>query len=124
MPIIVPFHFMQEWPTRFTTAQIKLLISLMWFFAYSLSFLIARALREGNREEYKSKLSTYFDCESTGTSPGEKCDRRDFENADLTWLLIIPLGLLIGYPIVNIIYVLNLKDIWKWCKKNIAGLSN
>ena len=72
----------------------------------------------GSSDEFQSKLSMYFACESTGMNAGKECDRSDFENADTAKLFVIPFTILLVYPIVIGLYVLNLKEVkkcWNYC---------
>ena len=60
--------------------------------------------------EFTDDLKNYFACEETGTIPGKRCSR-PLDRLDAAVIFTI-FGCLLGlYPLVNLIYVVNIKEL-------------
>ena len=100
----------------YTLAQIKL---AMVFCAYGFSTVLnytAYSVVVRRQDAFSKQLGQYFDCESTGISPGKVCDRHIFESLDPTEYTF-PLTTItyILLPISTLIYVMNFERLGKLC---------
>ena len=70
------------------------------------------------QDAFSEQLDHYFDCESTGISPGKVCDRHIFENLDPTEFTF-PLAIIsfVLLPIGILIYVMNFERLGKLCAR-------
>ena len=107
--------------SSYTAAQIKLILT---FFTYSLFSVVGYVLYSVvlNRQgAYSTELERYYDCESTGVSPGKVCSRHAFENRDPSkFSLTTTTVLLAGWPFATLIYVTN----FEWIIKNLKQKCN
>ena len=102
-------------------AELKVLILFTYSVIFAVVGLIAFTIGAHDADIFVSELTTYFVCEAAGSTGSKVCEKnfsvwRAEIMADLTWIL---LGL---YPTVNLIYVVNVRDIKKiasrWWNKN------
>ncbi len=93
---------------------------------YGLFLLIGFSVLAVDFKDIGNDLAVYFECESTGESPGKVCDRSGFEDIEPITLFGIQFIIGVGYPFVNLMYALNIKRmIHFWnshCHKSTTGL--
>ena len=63
--------------------------------------------------QFITAISDYFLCESTGTNPNKTVCERNFERLDSRMVFITALLIVGMFPIVNLVYVLNVQEIKK-----------
>jgi len=91
--------------------EMKVLIILFYYILLGVCSLTTFSVTSRNMQLFTSGLVSYFLCESTGTNDGKVCDRTAFEqfsNPIPAALSFILLGL---YPVVNLIYVVNIQEL-------------
>ena len=66
-----------------------------------------------NYSKYITAVSDYFQCESTGVYPNKTVCERNFEKFDSRILFTTGFFFLGMFPIVNLVYVLNVQEIKK-----------
>ena len=94
-------------------AEIKILIALCYFFLLGTFMLSAIIVPATQYSQYIAAVSNYFLCESTGVYPNKKVCERNFEKYDGRMQFVIGLFFLGMFPIVNLLYVLNVQEIKK-----------
>ena len=112
--------------TRFQTAisipERKILISLCYYVVLTVFVLTSFTLSVRNIEPFSKELRGHFACEQLGQDPENPmlCDRQRFRRLaypEVTAVAFVLLGL---FPVVNLVYVLNVKELkekWKVCCK-------
>ncbi len=121
--IVLPF--LQVWPKHITKAQIKVLLSLLWYMIYGLILLLALSTLAFVSKRVSDELTVYLYCESTGVSPGKECDRSGFEENEGVYLFAVQVVFGTGYHFINLMYALNIDKIRKlfsrhrWRGRNI-----
>ena len=98
---------------RMNMAEIKILIALCYYFLLTAFLLAAITIPATNYPNFMADISEYFLCESTGTNPNKKVCERNFERFDSRMVLIASILIVGMFPIVNLIYVLNVQEIKK-----------
>ncbi len=99
--------FIQEWPKHFTNIQLKVLLSVTYIFLFSVGYLLSLGCCLEREESYREELDSYLECESSGGTDQKECSRAGFEELD-TGVLLLPTSLIaIGYPVVDIVFILN-----------------
>ena len=79
--------------------------------------LTAFTITTRNSEPFTKQLLNYFACEGKGNDPNNPCDRNTFRQLAIPWLSVIGFILLFLLPAVNLVYVLNIKEL----KKKLAA---
>ena len=64
-----------------------------------------------NSELFVEELLNYFACEGKGNDPNNPCDRNTFRQLSYPWLSAVSFVLLYVLPFVNLVYVLNIKEL-------------
>lgn len=103
-------------------AELKVLILFVYSVIFAIAGLVGFTIGAHDARNFVAELTAYFACEASGISVNKPPCEKDFSVwqtevlADLAWVL---LGL---YPIVNLIYVVNVRDIKKivskWFRKS------
>ena len=62
-------------------------------------------------ELFVEELSNYFACEGRGNDPNNPCDRNTFRQLTYPWLTVVSFVLIFMIPAVNLVYVLNIKEL-------------
>lgn len=90
--------------------EIKISVILIYFSLFLGTSQTALTFVIRNIPSYVSELETYFLCESSGQLPGKVCER-SFQR--LGWEIVIVIAYIIlgCYPVVQLIYVVNMKDL-------------
>ena len=96
-----------------STAEIKLLIIFCYFFLITALSQTAFTVSLSNQPSLKAELAEYFFCEAAGMS-GPTCER-SFERISGEIPIMIGFILLGLYPIVTLIYVVNVKRLMVHC---------
>ena len=73
--------------------------------------LTAFTIATRNSEPFAEQLLNYFACEGKGNDPNNPCDRNTFRQLTIPWLSVIAFILLFLLPAVNLVYVLNIKEL-------------
>ena len=103
---------------RVSTAELKILIVFLDFFAFSVTSLTAFTIASQNISEFVSELMIYFACES---QPDSTCMcERDFNRMGAEYALIVVYFLLGFFPVVSLVYVIDYKDLKQKCLKWFA----
>ena len=79
-------------------------------------FLVNLILSATNATKLKESLQRYFFCEQGGYNPSNPCNRSDIEDLTYPSLEIMSNILQAMFPVVNMIYVVNiqeLKNLWR-----------
>lgn len=81
-------------------------MSVTYIFLFSVAYLLSLGCCVEREERYDEELNSYLDCEARGVTD-KNCSRAAFEELD-TEILFLPTALIaIGYPIVDVVYILN-----------------
>ena len=64
-----------------------------------------------NSELFVEELLNYFACEGRGNDPSNPCDRNTFRQLTYPWLTVVSYMLIYMIPVVNLVYVLNIKEL-------------
>ena len=109
-------------------AERKLLIVFCYYVLLAVISLSAFTLATKNLPKTVRLFAEYFNCERNGHNTSDPCSRLEFErlnNATLASFAYILLGL---FPIVNLIYAVNIQELKVYCrcfkKKTASRISN
>ena len=112
--------------TRFLTAisipERKILISLCYYVVLTVFVLTSFTLSIRNIEPFSKERRGHFACEQLGQDPENPmlCDRQRFRRLAYPKVTAVAFVLLGLFPVVNLVYVLNVKELkkkWKVCCK-------
>ena len=93
------------------TAEKKILITFCYYVLLTVVVLTTFTIKTRNSELFVEELSNYFACEERGNDPNNPCDRNTFCQLSYPWLSAISFMLLYMLPVVNLVYVLNIKEL-------------
>ena len=108
---------------RQRTAKIKLLVIFSYYFLYLAITQTALTISLRNQPKFEARLATYFSCELTGMVPGKTCER-SFERLTDSAAIAISFLILGLYPMVNLVFVVNVKELKMCCGKQRERFSN
>lgn len=96
-------------PFKFGTAEKKLLVVFCYYIILATVALTTFTVVTRNASNYIKNIQRYFLCEQGGYDPNNPCshDFRRQSYPSLTTLSYVLLGL---FPVVNLIYAINLKE--------------
>ena len=104
-------------PTKVaTSAERRLLIVVVYYVLLAAIALTAFTLNARYLPQEAAAILSYFSCEQGGYNPKAPCSRSGFEglaNPGLSTLAYILVAL---FPIVNLVYTLNIEEIKKCCR--------
>ena len=100
-------------PSTKVTAEIKLLIIFSYFFVFLAVSQTAFAFALRNTPSFAAELAEYFFCEAAGIS-GLTCER-SFERIAGDIPVAIGFVLYGLYPVVTLIYVVNVEELKEFC---------
>ena len=112
------------YPVKTGKAEIKLFIVCFYYIIFVAMSLSSLTLSTRNFEALRSALWVYFFCEQGGRDPDNMCSRDDIERLThpfMTSISFIFIGL---FPVVNLIYVVNIQETkdtlkkWKFKRSN------
>ena len=103
-----------------SSPELKVLIIFFYFFIVGILSIVALTIATQNVTEFISELVMYFTCESQGVQPGRTCER-NFNRISSDIALMFLYILLGFYPVVNLIYVINIQEVKKCWSKNIRS---
>ena len=108
-------------PSRKVTPEIKLLIIFCYIFVFLALSQTTFAVGLRNRASFAAELTEYFFCEAAGIS-GRTCER-SFERVAGDIPVAIGFVLYGLYPVVTLIYVVNIKELKEFCcgRKESSG---
>lgn len=98
------------------TAERKLLIVFCYYVLLASVSLTAFTISTRNLAHFAELLGDYFSCEIGGHNSSNPCSRSEFEalsNAGLAGSAYILLGL---FPIVNLLYAVNVQELKVFCR--------
>ena len=100
------------------TPEMKILIVLCYYVLSAVIALISFTLSTKNSEQFVSRLLDHFDCEMHGQDPENPmaCDRNDFRQFSSPELAALVAALFSLFPVVNLVYVVNIKELKQKCK--------
>ena len=66
-----------------------------------------------NSEHFASRLTDYFFCEQSGHDPNNPCDKKGINEIShsVTDLAVTAFVLLANFPVVNLVYAINIKEL-------------
>ena len=103
-------------------AELKIFITLLYYMIVLASTLALSSV--GNVGTlFSDELFRYFSCEATGIVPGKVCDRT-FQTLSTEIPVNLALVLLGLFPVVNLVYVLNLTKIKRWLSRQCTPSSS
>ena len=114
---------MQDHGSRQRTAKIKLLIIFSYFFMFLVISQTALTLSLRKQAKFEAQLKTYFCCESAGMNPGPSCER-SFERLSDSASIVISYVMLGLYPIANLVFVVNIKELKEICCRKRMNLQS
>ena len=109
-------------------AEVKIVILFVYFSIFLASILVTFTVRLHGIDTLIKEIRQYFVCEATGIMPGKVCDR-SFERLETEVISIITFTLIGFYPIVSLIYVVNIQELKKkvsrrTTRKEIVSIGN
>lgn len=112
-----------EGDNSYIKAELKVVIAFLCFMFITALGITNNSVVLQHYNEFERELLSYFVCESTGVSPGKTCSRSGFENADLTPYTITTNEIVLTfYPVVTLIYVVNIAEIKTGLQKSLRVL--
>ena len=105
-----------------STAELKILIIFLYY-AICLSSVLALSSVGNVGSLFSDELIRYFSCEATGIIAGKVCERT-FQRLSTEIPVNLALVLLGLFPVVNLVYVLNLTKIKRWISRQCTHQSS
>ena len=93
-----------------TKPEIKILIILIYYSIFLAGVISSFTVRLYGINSLITDIRKYFACEAVGVMPGKVCER-SFERLGSEIMSVISYSLIGFYPIVNLIYVVNVQDL-------------
>ena len=103
------------------TAERKVLIVFCYYVILAVVALTTFTISTRNGDLTARRIFEYFTCEQNGHDPDEPCSRSNFEeltNPAWTTLSYMLLGM---FPIVNLIYAVNVEELKAFCQCSGRG---
>ncbi len=99
----------------FSTSAVekKIMVVFFYYILLALSALTTYTVTERNSERLKVQFTNYFICEQDGHDQANPCDRNSFSDNRYPEMFILSVILIALWPFVNIVYVLDLKEVVK-----------
>ena len=101
-------------------AELKILIVFVYSIIFAAIGVIVFMIGSRNAGAFLNQLTTYFGCEALGIQPGQMC-QREFDRTALEVLIDITLFFTSIYPIVSLIYVVNVQELKAFYNKRCMG---
>ena len=114
--IIVSLLHLQGQAARKRNAEIKLLVIFCYAFILLAISQITLTFSLRNRQNFRTRLMAYFLCELVGVAFGNNCER-SFERFSGEAFIIFSFILLGLYPVVKLVYVVNVKELKNSCRR-------
>ena len=102
-------------PARISSAKVILLVSFCYYMLVGMFTTTSYATYTGDFEVIQRAHMKYFICEQSGHDVNNPCDRSGLENISVNFSAV-GYVLLILYPFVHLVYVLNIKRLRRKCK--------
>ena len=102
-------------PFKIGTAERKILIIFCYYIVLGTFALITFTLATKNGDRFSSEVVGYFTCELRGIDSDKPCDRSRFEALSHPVLNCISFILLGIFPGINLIFVVNVEELKRWC---------
>ena len=102
-------------PFKIDTAERKILIIFCYYVILGVIVLITFSFATRNDGRLLEELTGYFTCELPGIDPQNPCDRSRYQsllNPELNCFSYVLLGI---FPVVNLIFAVNVEEIKQWC---------
>ena len=105
---------------KLSKAEIILLISFCYYMIVGMVSLILFAVFMRNLDDLENELKNYFVCEENRSIMDDPCDRSRW--IKISDIILSPAGIviLLFYPAIHLAFFLNIKTLWKKCKKVIT----
>ncbi len=112
-------------PRRFRigTAEKKLLVVFCYFTILCSLALTTLTLRTRFGTDYSQSLVEYFRCELSGYNPKEPCTKSEIRRYSFPYIGAISFLVIGIYPVMTLIFALNIQNIRNICSKKKPGLS-
>lgn len=101
------------------TAEKKIVIVLVYYILLAAISLVAFSLSIKSTDHFIDEVLNYFKCEGHGVHPDNHCDKHIDSYLKHRQVALISMShILLGlYPVVNLIYVVNIQELKKLIKK-------
>ena len=125
-PLVASIFIIQQsgiFPTKQTnksgTAERKILIVFIYYVLLAAISLVAFSLSIKSIDQFIAEVLKYFKCESRGVDPDNHCDKYINSYLKHRQVALISMShILLGlYPVVNLVYVVNIRELKKLIKK-------
>ena len=112
---------MKESKQKRMAARAKVLLNICYFTGIITYLLIILAIKKQQLaiDPYVQVLKGYYLCETSGVRPGTICDRSEIDQVVPYQLLLDTLYILIVFfPVVNLVYMVNFRELKQSFKNN------
>ena len=99
------------------------IIILGYFIIFGVSALTTFGVTLWNGQNFRKELVSYFLCESTGTNGDKVCSRMGIEQFSTPILIALTLLLFGLYPLVNLVYAVQIQELKQKFKSMTSNLS-
>ena len=107
--------FSQNKAIKIGTAEKKILMALSYYVLVTVFSLMSFTLTTRNSGPFVMQLQAYFACEGRGRDPDNPCDRNNFQQLAYPGVATTSNVLLGLFPAVNLLYVLNIRELKDKC---------
>ena len=103
------------------TAERKILIVLVYYVLLAAISLLTFSLSIKNTDQFIAEVLKYFKCESHGIDHNNHCDKyiNSYQKHRQVALISMSHVLLGLYPVVNLIYIVNIPELKEYIKKRL-----
>ena len=108
-----------KYPIKLGAAERKILIVFIYYVVLGAIATSSFSIYEREAQSFVESVFLYFICERNGSNPS--CDRGTFESKAYPELAAIANGLFGLFPVVNLVYVINIKELSQWCRGKLRG---
>ena len=91
-------------------------MALSYYILVTVFSLTSFTLATRNSGPFVMQLQAYFACEGRGHDPDNPCDRNNFRQLAYPGVATTSFILLDLFPVVNLLYVLNIRELKDKCK--------
>lgn len=100
---------------RIGCSECKILLIICSYIVSTVISLTAFADFSHKSDLFQIRLAQYFTCEQSGHDPSNPCDRKPFEEAVSSTLVILSYAFSGTQPLVNLVFAVNVNDIKRKC---------
>ena len=106
------------------TAERKILIVFVYYVFFAFLSMLTYSQLNRDSEPHARALLSYFECERNGYDPDNPCDTSGYERFIATTVLASIGYVLIGlYPLLNLVFVVNVQEFKQMLKKHFPYLA-